>query len=443
MGEVVGTASMSGEVIYHNFTEGDSRRLNLASERIAALSAKYLDRAQGIDGLRDQMNQYWEGDSAGKANAGAGLLAKAFADTANPLDMAKESLQGQSESFERSKNSVVPVPPAPEAPNPWTTGLKAAIPVAGPFMAQDDIDSYQQGMRAHNEAAQHNVDVMGQYSAATGATQGALPRDFGVLTSDGAAISIGSGNTGSVHGAQAGIPDTTTASTVNPPLATPTVSGGGPVTPTPNVNPPVSTGGAPPTTSGPSSGPVTSPPPTGPGRTPGPTPGPVPIGGTLNNRGEDQNRRNTANRKPGTTGFRRSSERGTAGERLRNQPGQKGGGQAKGAPAARGGAAGRAGLGGEGVTGRGGTPEGPRGLGAGKGSGAGVPGTSAAAETGAKGTTAARGGTAAGPMGAAGAGRGRGGEDEERKRPAYLEENDPDEAFIGKLGKTVPPVIGQ
>ncbi|MEY7972728.1 hypothetical protein AB8O38_12085 [Saccharomonospora xinjiangensis] len=46
------------------------------------------------------------------------------------------------------------------------------------------------------------------------------------------------------------------------------------------------------------------------------------------------------------------------------------------------------------------------------------------------------------PMGAAG-GRGQGDEDKEHQRASYLQENDPDEAFIGDLGKTAPPVIGQ
>ena len=46
-------------------------------------------------------------------------------------------------------------------------------------------------------------------------------------------------------------------------------------------------------------------------------------------------------------------------------------------------------------------------------------------------------------MGGAGAGRGQGGEDETHERPSYLEEPDPESAFVGELPTTVPEVIGQ
>jgi len=46
-----------------------------------------------------------------------------------------------------------------------------------------------------------------------------------------------------------------------------------------------------------------------------------------------------------------------------------------------------------------------------------------------------------GPMGA-GAGKGKGGEDEEHKRASYLQEADPDSVFGGTETKPVPPVIG-
>jgi hypothetical protein len=39
-------------------------------------------------------------------------------------------------------------------------------------------------------------------------------------------------------------------------------------------------------------------------------------------------------------------------------------------------------------------------------------------------------------------GKGEGDEDTEHQRPAYLLENDPDEALIGELPRTSPPVIG-
>jgi len=47
-------------------------------------------------------------------------------------------------------------------------------------------------------------------------------------------------------------------------------------------------------------------------------------------------------------------------------------------------------------------------------------------------------------MGGMGHGRGgKGEEDTEHQRPAYLVENDPEDALIGELPKTIPPVIGE
>lgn len=101
------------------------------------------------------------------------------------------------------------------------------------------------------------------------------------------------------------------------------------------------------------------------------------------------------------------------------------------------------GAGRAGAEGAGGRVPGEVARGTAKGTGAALPGGSAAAgeSAAARGTSGSRGAGMA-PMGA-GAGRGKGGEDEERQRPAFLQENDPDEAFIGDLGKTAPPVIGE
>jgi len=47
-------------------------------------------------------------------------------------------------------------------------------------------------------------------------------------------------------------------------------------------------------------------------------------------------------------------------------------------------------------------------------------------------------------MGGMGHGRGgKGEEDAEHQRPAYLVESDPEDVLIGELPKTIPPVIGE
>jgi len=126
----------------------------------------------------------------GRRRRGAGPLAQAFVDTAQPLDRTRASVEAKVSSFDGSGHSVVPVPPKPDKPNPCTTGLKAAIPIAGPFMAANDLDSYHDGVAKHNAANDNNVRVTDQYSNVTASTKPALPTDFGVLQSGGAAIAV-------------------------------------------------------------------------------------------------------------------------------------------------------------------------------------------------------------------------------------------------------------
>jgi uncharacterized protein YukE len=134
--------------IYTNFKCGNTADLRAAAERIDALTKTYAERAQSIKGLQDRMKLAWTGTAADAAGAGAGPLAQAFVDTAQPLDRTRASVEAQVSSFDGSGHSVVPVPPTPDKPNPWTTGLKAAIPIAGPFMAANDLNSYHDGARS-------------------------------------------------------------------------------------------------------------------------------------------------------------------------------------------------------------------------------------------------------------------------------------------------------
>ena len=183
--------AMSGTEIYHNFNGGSSAALQTASDTVNRLADDYLEEAQAISALQERMNGAWTGGSGEAATAvGADPLARAFQDSAGPLDTTKASLQAQSDAFEQSKSNVVPVPPAPSKPSPWSLGLKAAIPLVGPSMAASNENSYEEGISRTNAANENNIRVMDQYTSMTGATRGDIPLDYKVLPVDGAPVGL-------------------------------------------------------------------------------------------------------------------------------------------------------------------------------------------------------------------------------------------------------------
>ncbi|WP_235999084.1 hypothetical protein [Qaidamihabitans albus] len=425
------------------------------ANEIERLKATYVDRARSIQGIQSEMESAWTGDAGAAASEGAGPLMQALEESAMNMDATTGATMSQSGAWHDASNSVEPVPPMPEKPNPWTTGLKAAIPVAGPFMAADDLNSYQDAAEAHNKASQHNVDVMNGYASQTNGNSN-FPRTYGVLEPGGASISVNSSTPSAISGETSSVPETTSASRF---AGSAPVTGGSPGSPVgagPNVGSPIATGAGPapgPVSAGPSvsSGPTTA----GPGNAPAPgtptgaaaaTNVPPAAGAASTNRTNQP--RTGFGRPPSGTGSQRPTS-GAARGGTASGPGSSRGGSGFGERAGSRlygqGAAGRGAAAGEGAGGR--VPaDGARGLGGAKGTGAGLPGGAAAADS-----AAARGGGAAGgargaggmaPMGA-GAGKGKGSDDDEHQRASYLQENDPDEVFIGKLDRTTPPVIGE
>ncbi|MBK1785726.1 hypothetical protein [Prauserella cavernicola] len=441
--------SMNGEQVYDNFQQGKgTSRLEQLAGELLKLQKTYKNRAESIVQIQEGMGSAWTGDGASAAREGAGPLKPALLESAGNIDATVDSVQTQSGDWNRAARSVEPVPPAPEKPNPWTTGLKAAIPVAGPFMASDDLKSYQSGVEAHNRAAQNNVDVMSAYSNQTNSNS-SFPTSYGVMQPGGAAISVASGSAPNAISGDLTYSDTTTrSSTVAGPVGSGVQPGSGPVSgAVPNVGSPVATGsGAPAPAPGPI-GPSAGTPPPAPAPSPGTgvtAAGAVPVGGTSST-GNTSRPGNTPGRTSfGTTATPRTgtgtgsgTSRGT-GERAGSRLYGPGSGSGSGA-----GGAGRGSVGGVGSGGSAGDAA-ARALGAGKGTGAAMPGgaASAAESAAAKGASGTR-GAGMGAMGPAGAGRANREEDEEHQRPEYLQENDPDEVFIGDLGKTSPPVIGE
>lgn len=327
------------------------------------------------------------------------------------------SVSKQAQAWNQTANSVEPVPPAPEKPNWWDN----AITLGGAS------DNYEKGLAEHNRAAQHNVDVMKKYEAVTSANQ-QFPRAYTTLTPSGVPIKIDTTAPSAVSTDVSATPEVRSAAGGAPAGSGPS-TGAAPIVGTAPYpgraggSGPVPGGGAPVQPNAPAGG--------GGGATPAPGYAAAPIGG---GQGQDTNRRGSAKpgAKPGTTP-RTGANTGRAGSRL------YGGG---GAASTTGGQGGQGGAGarvaGGDAAARGGVAGTPRATGTGP-----IGGAAAALGDPARGAAGGARGAGMAPMGAAGAGRGQGDEDKEHQRASYLQENDPDEAFIGDLGKTAPPVIGQ
>ncbi|NKQ54143.1 hypothetical protein HFP15_14740 [Amycolatopsis sp. K13G38] len=425
---------MDGTQIYQNFTAGNSQSLQTASDIVKQLSDGYRAEADAIKALQQRMAAAWTGGSGDAATAGAEPLAAAFAQSAPPLDTTTKSMQTQSDAFEKSKSSVVEVPPAPAKPSPWSTGLKAAIPFVGPSMAAGDIQSYEQGLAATNAANENNVRVMDQYSNVTGSTRDSIPMDYQALALDGASVGLAPAKPGSIGSTDLLYSDRTNASSTTSPATGNTVGNVGPVSSGPSLNGPSTTSGSGPAGTGGPASPVSS----------GPS-----LPATSNPGGGGGTNASTFIPPAATTGYTDSTQRpggsnyrsgtadlpgagrNSAANRLYDS--ESGGSGRGGSLGGRGGASQGAGRGGSA------TGESARSLGAGKGTGAGNLGGAAAEEAAAR-RSAARGASGT-PMGAAGQ-RGKGEDDDEHKRPDYLIEADPDSVF-GTDVRATPPVIGE
>ena len=453
---------MDGKQIYDNFKQGDTQGLRDAAQQVAELSHAFKARAEGIKGLQSRMTQAWTGDAADLANAGAGPLELAFAETSMPLDTTKGVVDAQASSFDSSSHAVVEVPDKPDKPSAWSTGLKAAIPIAGPFMAVNDVKNYQEGMAKYNAANETNVRVMDQYNVVTNGTKATLPVDYGVLQSDSAAISIKQGGgpppikppidhpvkppikPPTEHPPAQHPQSSTTEESTNDHTSTSqftqtgtddhhsTTQGPGDTgkdnTGKDTIGSPTQTGSTgkdtdSTSTTGIGSGKTSTRPPKTPTLPPGETPGdPSVIGGlppTLGG-GGGQGPYGTSTGEPGG-GPGGGRGPGSAGGRLLDSSG-------------------RAGVGGSGGVGGASGAESEGRLGGGARSGMGGLGNAAAQEAAAARAAAGRGGQG-GPMGAGGR-RADGEEDDEHQRPDYLIEADPD-AIFGTDQRTSPPVIGE
>lgn len=170
---------MSGQEIYENFTRGRGPDdMATGAGDVAEVVRAYNERGDRIRSLLDKMDAVWTGDAAGAAHRGVGPLAVEHALAAPAMDSVRDLVTRQVGSFDDTKHTVVPVPPAPERVDPLAA-----------FLTPGDLVTYQQRLSDHHAAAQRNVDAMRGYEGASTYNMN-MPRAFGTITADQAEIRV-------------------------------------------------------------------------------------------------------------------------------------------------------------------------------------------------------------------------------------------------------------
>ncbi|WP_304504536.1 hypothetical protein [Amycolatopsis sp. FU40] len=404
------------------------------SDQSAALSSQHEDIANEMRQLQSSMDEYWKGDAAGRAYAGAGPLVQASQTSGQHLAQAQALYSGQGGSFDGLRDKIVSVGDLGDKPSDdWVSDT----PLSFLSNRANEIDAW-------NKKAQEVVSSYESYhgESTENSARWADPSQYGqlALPSAGGDFTITQpGGTGTAHlpthytpggpGGTAGtyseggyVGDSTGSTGGNTSHGDHTNDRTGP----PGTLPPSETHRwdperyTPPPGNPPESGHHVPPPGNLPDETR--TSSYVPPDLTSVN-----NPNSTSN--PHSWSFNSSNP---------NTTGGGGGLYTPGLPGIGGGSAGS--------LGNGGGNAGNAGNNVGRGAGTGT-GTFGSAEA------AGRGGAAAGANGRAGApgmgagamGRGQKGEGEEdlvHETADYLVEQDPDAALIGELPKAVPPVIG-
>jgi hypothetical protein len=409
-------SGLSPQEIYEKLTGGPGpATLQAAGDRTRQEWQNEEDRAQLIRRLGEHIRQGWHGESGDAAFGAARPLAEAAIQGADKLGTAHDLLNRQGGSFHRAHNDVRPVPPRPPD-----------NPIADMIPFETDLD---REIKAYQADAQHNMRVFEGYDNASLYNETNMPKEYSNIRPSGDTITVksvggdpGGGETGGDSG------DTGDGRRDRAPGGGRPDSSGGPGGPGGGM--PI---GGPPGVSSPSG---------------------APSGGQTS----------PSDFRPGTGGFPQSP--GAAGPPVGGtvppgsflpggpfpggrDAGPGGSGEFRGRRPAAGGFGGPGGsgeFGGRGP-GAGAGPSGPRGPGNGAGGRGGGPGAGAgalAAEEAAirRGAAAGPGarGAAGMPMGAMGAGHGKGDDDEEHDRKTMIESGGED--VFGSDVLTAPQVIG-
>lgn len=174
------TPLMSGDEIYRNFQDGfGPGGLAASAETVNTLVERYQGRVDQILKLRARMEAAWQGNAAGAADRGLGPLVIEHGLAGRALHVAQDLTSRQVGSFGEAKNAVVPVPPAP-----------GDVDVLAMFVNPDVASTYFEQVALHNQAAQHNVDVMDGYTGASQYNTDGQPTSYGRIADDPTRVDI-------------------------------------------------------------------------------------------------------------------------------------------------------------------------------------------------------------------------------------------------------------
>lgn len=186
-------ASMTGQQIFENFASAPgSSGLESARIQLDEIRQEYELLAEEITRAAGALEEHWQGDAAGAAQRGAGPLALVHKQAGTEMSIADRLLDNQISEFNVTKNSVKPVPPVPERPS----GIKEFLFGTPP--------SYLLATTAANDAAQHNVTVMDNWTKTSGDNGSRMPVSYGKI--DPGAFSVTQGSTSETPGAIGGFP---------------------------------------------------------------------------------------------------------------------------------------------------------------------------------------------------------------------------------------------
>jgi hypothetical protein len=374
------------------------------SHQAASMAKLHEEIANDMRVLQGAMQEHWTGDAAGQAYSGAGPLVQASQVSGQHLQQAQTLYSGQGSSYSNLQNKVNSVADLGTRPqNDWVSGT----PFSFLSNRADQINQWDQ-------KAQQVVDSYNVYHGQSTDNSSKWPAQYGELglPPGGAGIkpTVGAPGPGQPSSGKSGGP----GGRWNGGRGGSTEVAGGTGGPTGSVRPPAH---IPPSSFS----------------------GTTPAGHTPNSPGD-----------PGSGGFVPGMPVGMYGNPSSGAggfgPGAGGFGAGFG-PGGGGYGSGGGGGAGSRVSGGFGPGSGGRSSGAGAIGGASASGAGMPGEPGAGGRAAgtASPGGRAGALGAGGMGHGSKGEDSEdaeHQRPSYLLEPDPDDALVGKLPQSVPPVIG-
>lgn len=167
--------TLTPEQIVENFRSGTSGPLQGAADELQRMVAAYRELTERFDVLRSQASTAWTGDAAFASSDRANELCAAVSRSAELLDTCAQAHGAQTVAFETASANVVPIPPEPTKPT-----VLEMIEVAvneGPGAPFERAADYREAMRAHHEAAEHNVAVYDEYYWSTTDNQD-IPADY-------------------------------------------------------------------------------------------------------------------------------------------------------------------------------------------------------------------------------------------------------------------------